>query len=450
MTDVTSLLERANPIRLDEIGETDDLAASALLASARRPGRTPAWRRPHVRWSARLVFATVIVLGVGVPLAFGVGFGGWLMQIVSGSAVPPSVRKQFLAMEQRAVPPREGPPGQRALIVETSSEHLVARIHTQEGRVASLYVARVRGGGWCTLATGTPFGGGGCGRAGLNTIKLPIGFGGFGSYGARNGNRIATALTSFGHATSPKAASIRVTYRDGTSASIPLSEGWYLYDVPLAHVYRGHEPIRFDVLDASGGIVGTARDPFVLEAPYVAPSTPVPATVRELARSPLDWRSADVVLSGGRDAKGERCIRTLNTGDHVQTLHWYCGPEVGNRFHAYRGQTGPGLLVSFSTGQRVWPGKPGYVYVHGWAAPPVVSLELRYQDSIVQPLPLHDRLFLFVVPRDHYLYGHRPSYVIGRDASGAIVYRQFLYPRAHCSYPGPGNQCPPGQITVNG
>jgi hypothetical protein len=448
MTDVTSLLERANPILLDEIGALDEIEANALLSSARRPRSPRGWRRLHVRWSARLIFAMVIVLGVGVPLAFGVG--SWLTQAVSGSAVPPAVRKQFLAMEQQAVPPKEGPPGQRALIVDTGSEHLVTRIRTQTGQVASLYVARVHGGGWCTWATGGPFNGGVCGRGGLQARRFPIEFGGAGSLGGRKGSRIATALTSFGRASSPEAASIRVGYRDGETGAIPLSDGWYLYDVPRAHVYRGHEPIRFDVLDAHGDVLGTVRDPLALETASVAPSRPQPASVRELARSPLDWRGADIVLSSGRDAKGERCVRVFNTGDHVQTLHWECGAEVGNRFHAFPGQNGPGRLVSVSAGRRVWPGKPGYVYLHGWAAPPVVSLELRYQDSVVQPLPLHDRLFLLVVPRDHYLFGHRPSYVIGRDAGGTVIYRQFLYPRARCSYPGPGNRCLPGHIVVGG
>jgi hypothetical protein len=451
MTDVVELLERANPIVVDEIGAPDELATSALLSRAMRPRPARAWRRPRVRWPARVVVAMVLVLGVGVPLAFGVGFSGWLVQVVRGTPIPPAVAKQFKLAQIQPIAPSKGLHGQRGLLIDSNSEHLVARIHTTTGHIASLYVARIEGGGWCAVAVGVPFGGTGCSRYGLNAFPYPLGFGETGSFGPRKGTRIATALTAFGHATSTRAASIRVTYRDGATGTIPLADGWYLYDAPLAHLHRGHEPIRFDVLDAKGSVIGTEKDPLVLEIPFVPPARPVPSSVRELARSPLDWRDADVVLSEGRDPKGQRCIKVLNTADTVQTLHWNCGLSVGNRVTDVRPKPkGPAALVQLNIARRVWPGKPGYVYLDGWAAAPIASLELRFQDSEVQPLPLYDRLFLFVVPHDHWRFGHRPSYLIGRDATGKVIFQSFLGPREPCTYPGPGNQCPPGNITVSG
>jgi hypothetical protein len=451
MTDVMELLERANPVRVDEIGAPDELATSALLSQAMRPRPARAWRRPHVRWPARLVVVFAMVLGVGVPLAFGTDFGGWLVQVVRGTPIPPAVAKQFKLAQMQPIAPSKGLRGQRGLLIDSDSEHLVARIHTTTGHIASLYVARIVGGGWCAVSVGVPFGSMGCSRFGLNAFPYPTGFGGAGSFGPRKGTRIATALTSFGHATSPRAASIRVTYRDGTTGTIPLAHGWYLYDVPVAHVYRGHEPIRFDVLDAKGSVIGTEKDPLVLEIPFVPPTQPVSSSVKELARMQLDWRNADVVLSEGRDPKDRRCIKVLNTEDTVQTSHWNCGTSVGNRVTNERPRPhGAAALVELSVARRVWPGKPGYVYLDGWAAAPIASLELRFQDSTVQPLPLHDRFFLFVVPSDHWLFGHRPSYLVGRDASGKVIYRSFLGPREPCTYPGPGNECPPGNITVSG
>ena len=71
----------------------------------------------------------------------------------------------------------------------------------------------------------------------------------------------------------------------------------------------------------------------------------------------------------------------------------------------------------------------------------VASLELRFQDSTVELLDLHQGFFVWVVPASHWALGSRPSYLIGRDQKGAVVYRQFLYPKARCAYPGRDSRC---------
>jgi hypothetical protein len=50
-------------------------------------------------------------------------------------------------------------------------------------------------------------------------------------------------------------------------------------------------------------------------------------------------------------------------------------------------------------------------------------------------IPLHDRLFVYIVPPARWVRGKRPSYVVARDRSGRAIYRQFLFPLAHCTYP---------------
>jgi hypothetical protein len=45
------------------------------------------------------------------------------------------------------------------------------------------------------------------------------------------------------------------------------------------------------------------------------------------------------------------------------------------------------------------------------------------------------------VPRDRWPAGHRPSILEVCAASGRLVYRQFLYPRQHCIYPGHDDAC---------
>jgi Sigma-70 region 2 len=65
----------------------------------------------------------------------------------------------------------------------------------------------------------------------------------------------------------------------------------------------------------------------------------------------------------------------------------------------------------------------------------------RFQDSTVQRLTLRDRLFLYVVPREHWTLGARPSYLVARDRSGRAVFRRFLYPAARCTYPDHDVRC---------
>jgi hypothetical protein len=243
----------------------------------------------------------------------------------------------------------------------------VVRIHTQKGGIASLYVARVVGGGYCTVAVGLPFDGGSCTQAPVRPGRYPLYVGGSGQFGSPKGTRIADGLTSEGRVASPEASTIRVTYRDGATSSIPLSDGSYLYEVPDAHDYRGHEPIRFDVLGATGQILGTIEYPLSLETPRAAPRRPVPSTIRTVARAPLGWHGADVVLSSARDPQGDRRERSTNTKDHIQTNHWWCGQEVGNPIHLF-GPTRPTTLVYFQPGVRVPAGEPGYVYYTGWVA----------------------------------------------------------------------------------
>jgi hypothetical protein len=79
----------------------------------------------------------------------------------------------------------------------------------------------------------------------------------------------------------------------------------------------------------------------------------------------------------------------------------------------------------------------------------VASLELRFQDSTVESIALHDRLFIYIAPASRWPLGKRPSHVIGRDRSGRAIFRRFLYPAASCSYP-PGENACAGRFITNG
>ena len=445
-------LDAANPVPLDAIGPLDADQRDRLLAAAIAPTATD---RPSRRtWPLRLLLAAVVTIGLAVPLQLALGLGDRLLGAVFGSPPPTGVQRLFERMLLPAVPAKEGPstrPNRADLI--RSSERLVVRIRTESGRPASLYTARLRTGGYCILATGLPFNGGGCGPYPRNVPGRPV----QGVSGIYNGtrqvgsDRFGRGLTFAGRATPPTATALRVVYRDGATDYVPLTHGWFLYEVPQAHERRGHEPVRFDVLDDHDHVLGRALDPFRLHLPAVHPVTPTAASTRVVASAPLHWRRARVVLETGRTPRGGRCLRLRNTRDRIQTGHWQCDTPPDPRFPrpARRLLARPGHGIGWNLGRRVWPGQPGYVYAYGWAAPPTTRIELRFQDSTVQPLPLHDELFLYVVPADRFRLGHRPSYLVGRDRSGRVLYRRFLYPRAHCAYPGADPHCR-GIIVWNG
>ncbi|MEO9175018.1 MAG: hypothetical protein ABI317_05840 [Gaiellales bacterium] len=56
-------------------------------------------------------------------------------------------------------------------------------------------------------------------------------------------------------------------------------------------------------------------------------------------------------------------------------------------------------------------------------------------------IALCERFFLYVVPPAHWPPGHRPSILKARGPGGALIYREFLYPRQHCIYPGEDPVC---------
>ncbi len=85
------------------------------------------------------------------------------------------------------------------------------------------------------------------------------------------------------------------------------------------------------------------------------------------------------------------------------------------------GKVAPKLPVTFESRARtVTDGKPGgYTYLRGWVEPEVATLELRFQDSVVARMPLHEGLFIYVVPAEHWVLGKRPSYLVARAGPAA-------------------------------
>ncbi|MDX6628497.1 MAG: hypothetical protein QOH00_743 [Gaiellales bacterium] len=436
----------ANPVPASLLGEIRVEVARKLIDEiSARPSRVTRSRR------RRLLVAMLVALAVGAPVAFAAA-RSHLFDFALGDPAPKKVRAQLDRMLEPAYGPKEGPPQWRTRKdIIRSSERLVGQMTTSIGAVARMYAVNLRGGGACWFATGLPFSGGGCGGRALHnkaTIGGIIGMT-FAHMGKREPGTFAQGVTLFGPVGARGAASIRIEYKDGESDSIPVRRGWVMYEVPLAHTHWGHEPTRIDVQDASGRVLASRNDPFALHQPKQPRPEQALKPHTLLARAPLGWHGAAVELLFAKGSKGSQCIQARNTAYLQWTERWLCDPAVG-RDSAITSErpavTPQPVYVAWGTFTKF--GQPsGYVYAYGWAGPSVSSVEIRYQDSTVQRLPLTRRFFLYVVPKNRWSVGKRPSYLIGRTASGRVIYRRFLYPLARCAYPAPDARC--SQIIVH-
>jgi hypothetical protein len=241
-----------------------------------------------------------------------------------------------------------------------------------------------------------------------------------------------------GRAVSPRAATVRLVYPDGTHSDLALADGWFMFELPASHSTPTTGPVRADVLSASGARLGTLGDPFHLHRVKPHFTFPVPSSIRLLASADLPNAGGTVKIWSGRDAKGHSCFRHLRNGKSQMFPAWDCTAPVRAYGYPTNGTRGrpPVFWQMAGANDSRRPTGFGYAYSAGWVAPRVMRLTVRFQDGGASDIPLHDGYYLYVVPPASWPAGHRPSLLEARDAHGAVVYRAFLYPRQHCQYPG--------------
>jgi hypothetical protein len=77
---------------------------------------------------------------------------------------------------------------------------------------------------------------------------------------------------------------------------------------------------------------------------------------------------------------------------------------------------------------------PGYnaaqtrseVFVTGVVGPQVGSVELRFEDGESVELDLLEDYFFYMVPRNRYGKGHRPTVLVARDEDGLVLSRRRM------------------------
>ena len=439
--------------------DIDDLLAELRLAIPEPPAPVgermlgsvltswpPARRGSRARAPKMLLAAALLVL-VGGSLAY--AYGGRVVDAVTGGPAPPKITQDLGSLAKGPGFPRDGaPPWQQQFAgmngkVVKGSERRVLTIATRWNGSASIYAARTTTGGYCSLSgwAGSGLGGGCAPNEQFTDRGRPIALS---TLSERRGHVLFT-----GHVPSVHAAAVRIRYRRGHSADVALQSGWFLFEVPIAHQRSASNPvISIDVLDAAGKQIGRYSDPFRLHAPKPHFTEPVPSSIRMLASAELPNGGGTVTIWGGHDAKSRACFRHLRNGKSQQFPIWQCTAAVNHFGYgaptAGHLQGGRHVAVSWQTGLRNDPrrgSRLGYAYAFGWAAPGVAHLDLRFQDGSQTSIPLVAHDFLYVVPEANWRAGHRPSILTASNAAGRVVYRQFLYPRQHCIYPGHDTLC---------
>lgn len=218
---------------------------------------------------------------------------------------------------------------------------------------------------------------------------------------------------------------LELEYANGGRERIPLQNGFFVATVRPERVPRGaDQPARLIGYSDGGEVVHVEelrgflgeRFPFAnSERPPVAEV----AQERELVSVPGNGTRATLYQSPSRI--GGTCARLAIDGE---TWSWSCANDDE-----------PRLPVRWSLHRVPAAGEPAVV-ISGIARSGV-NVQLLYEDGTTEKPPLHDRRFLFVLPRERWTAGRRLESVIGVDADGQMAIRFPMATTGARFYSGP-------------
>jgi hypothetical protein len=259
----------------------DDSDWEDVRARAMRLGRSRTWSRERLV----VLIAAAAFLAVAAPA---IAFRHELVRLFSTSApAPVPVKRSFAELDHGA------PPGM-APHVEAGLARVVLRRPLGHDKTAITWAAPTRQGGFCTetaIATQTrphpTSGGGGCDRdrflrlAPQSMFLAPL----------HRGAAIHGPMLFSGDTLIHGAASIELTYQDGTYTSIPLTwiskpinAAFFAYLVPPNHTRPGHRPTTIRVIDHNGQTL-LIDDTFFGPSLFAPPPAATHARSRRLGRS---------------------------------------------------------------------------------------------------------------------------------------------------------------------
>lgn len=330
-----------------------------------------------------LVAATVVAATAGV------GSG---MAVASRSAAPSAVRQAFAGRRFVSGQPRE-----------------VNRARSPHGSLV-LWAAPASGGGWCE-GLQRP-------HARFNRMSVSCTW-------PRSSLRHQIDLNTiwpklyYGRVPQQSARSLRLRLSDGHSLSVPMTNRYFLFLIPdsvLAHAV----PRALVAYDAGGGPVARAAFPAGLAALNgfgfggirKPPGGAALGRKREAVMRPTAvgrasiWVAPDRVsaahcswLQISRAVYGGSCLRDQSSSHGL--------PETVPLVLTIKAQTLPLLWGQVGTN--------------------VARLGIVFQDGSHTNLSYRDGVFLYPVPQSRWNKGHRPAFLVARDAHGRVVGKRLLY-----------------------
>jgi hypothetical protein len=344
---------------------------------------------------------------VSVLVALTCGCGGEDSDFIAGERAPAPVAERLVAegTAERLTPFFTGKPN-----VIAESAHGVAAIETSAGR-AVLWAATPEPGPICylvefeelTTESGEPGGDAKCGTRLSAAVPTAIQL----SRPVVDGRELAIVVGW----THESVKSVVLRSPEGDESELPLSEGFFIADVPADRVPREdfRESDLYVVIARDRGSAELQRWP-VAGVPRPLFFNPKVVGPKRTVIDTTDSRGRPVRLSLIPIEGNETCVErktALGTGTS-------CGPgprgDDGIQVH-------PTLMGSM-------------VFVSGSVGPEVAKLELHHQDGFALDLPIVEGFVLHDIPRARFEEGKRPILLVARNRSGHEVAREKVGQRA--------------------
>ena len=209
-----------------------------------------------------------------------------------------------------------------------------------------------------------------------------------------------------------------------TWVSAPINAGFFVYEIPAAHLTRATALIALVARDGNGKIV--AREPFQVENPLD----------RETARRLPDGTS--VSLPRRAEAAKARKLISFRASNGSRVWLWVMPAQGGGRCYVFN--QGAGCLLprfqkkAMAMADGLSIGSRRVLY---WAQlkPVVAQVQLRYQDGTVEHLTPTEGFILHEIGPAHYKPGHRLKTSVALNTHAKVVASHAFTPNAHGIYP---------------
>ena len=396
-----TILERAVPPVDGGGADWEDVLRRAERGERREDGNVVhlTARRRRRAWYA--LAAAILLTALLVNPAFGVG--DRILDWFTGSPAPEHVKDELAGMNApEEVKALFSEPGVRA-----EEARGVMAIETRRGP-AYLWAAPMETGGWCTYVEFETEEGGvasvGCDATPPDDDPLVVGVG-----TDISGDEPFSLLEG---RVRPPIDSLELRFADDSTEAVPFVDGFFIYEVPA-----NREPLVLVGRDPEGEIVERAAihmggDDEPEDAQEEWQQAGPSSSARKLTEIVTSTGAKAALFVGGEPQVGDERCYSIEVGENGAYSGDFCTTRPRVVTHLaddvpddVPGQNGPLVLL------------------HGFVAPRVASLELRFQDGDTVPVRLVEGFFLYELPRSHYGEGRLPAVFIARDREGRVIGR---------------------------